>query len=106
MKTTSLRLAAVCGAILLFGAAASGSEANIKFSKYFSFNPGFSTDDPVDQDIPNGGRTRNRAFYFANRITPGGNFLIGADYLRWLTNFKGLRRGLDNRVNVFLQYSF
>jgi len=65
-----------------------------------------STDDPVDSDLPNGGRTRNRAFYWANRITPGGNFLIGADYLRWLTNFKGLRRGIDNRVNLFFQYSF
>ena len=82
------------------------SEANIKVSRYFSFNPGFSTDDPVDQDLPNGARTRNRAFYLANRITPGGNFLIGADYLRWLTSYKGFRRGLDNRVNIFFQYSF
>ena len=81
-------------------------EANIKPSRYFSFNPGFSTDDPLDQDVPNGGRTRNRAFYLANRITPGGNFLIGADYLRWLTSYKGFRRGLDNRVNIFFQYSF
>ena len=82
------------------------SEANIKVSRYLSINPGFSTDDPVDRDLPNGGRTRNRAFYLANRITPGGNFLMGADYLRWLTNYKGLRRGVDNRVNLFFQYSF
>jgi hypothetical protein len=82
------------------------SEANIKVSRYLSLNPGFSTDDPVDADVPNGGRTRNRAFYLANRITPGGNFLIGADYLRWQTNYKGLRRGIDNRVNLFFQYSF
>ena len=82
------------------------SEANFKVSRYFSINPGFSTDDPVDADVQNSGRTRNRAFYLANRITPGGNFLIGADYLRWLTNFKGLRRGIDNRVNLFFQYSF
>jgi hypothetical protein len=82
------------------------SEANIKASRYFSINPGFSTDDPVDQDLPNGGRTRNRAFYIANRITPGGNFLIGADYLRWLTNYKGFLRAIDNRVNIFFQYTF
>lgn len=82
------------------------SEANIKISRYFSINPGFSTDDPVDADIPNGGRTRNRAFYLANRITPGGNFVIGADYLRWLTTYKGFLRGLDNRVNIFFQYGF
>jgi hypothetical protein len=82
------------------------SEANITVSRYLSLNPGFSTDDPVDGDLPNGGRTRNRAFYFANRITPSRNFLIGVDYLRWLTTFKGLKSGLDNRVNIFLQYSF
>lgn len=82
------------------------SEASFKVSRYLSVNPGFSTDDPVDEDIPNGGRTRNRAFYLANRITPGGNFLFGADYLRWRTDFKGFRRGIDNRVNLFLQYSF
>lgn len=81
-------------------------EANIQLSRYLSFNPGFSTDDPVDEDIPNGGRTRNRAFYFANRITPGGNFLIEADYLRWRTDYKGFRRGIDNRVNIFFQYGF
>ena len=60
-------------------------EANVKLSRYLLVNPGFTSDDPVDADIPAGGRTRNRAFYFANRITPGGNFLIGFDYLRWLT---------------------
>lgn len=81
-------------------------EANIKFSRYFSLNPGFSTDDPVDADVPAGGRTRNRSFFIANRITPGGNFLIGADYLRWKTNFKGFLSGVDNRVNIFLQYGF
>jgi hypothetical protein len=69
-------------------------------------SPGFSTDDPIDIDLPLGARTRNRAYYFANRITPGGNFLIGADYLRWLTDYKGFQRGVDNRFNIFLQYNF
>ena len=82
------------------------TEANIKLSRYFSFNPGFTTDDPVDADVPTGGRKRNRAYYFANRITPGGNFLLGADYLYWLTDFKGFQRGIDHRVNIFLQYNF
>jgi hypothetical protein len=82
------------------------SEASIKLSRYFSLNPGFTTDDPVDTDLPTGGRTRNRAYYIANRITPGGNFLLGADYLYWLTDFKGVQRGVDHRVNIFLQYNF
>ena len=81
-------------------------EANIKLSPYFAINPGFSTDDPVDADIPVGGRTRNRSFFIANRITPGGNFLIGADYLRWKTNFSGFKTAVDDRINIFLQYNF
>jgi hypothetical protein len=82
------------------------AEASLKISHYWSFHPGYTTDDPVDADIPVGGRTRNRAFYFGNRITPGGNFLFGVDYFRWRTDYKGFLPGVDNRVNIFLQYSF
>ena len=82
------------------------SEATFTVSRFLSINPGFSTDDPVDADVPGAGRTRNQAVYVANRITVSPKFLIGADYLRWRTSFKGLTRGVDNRVNVFFQYSF
>jgi hypothetical protein len=81
-------------------------EINVKVSRYLSVNPGFSMDDPVNEDIPLGGRTDNRAFFIATRITPWGNFVIGVDYLRWRTSFKGFLRGNDNRVNTFLQYNF
>jgi hypothetical protein len=82
------------------------SELGLKVSRYWSFYPGYTMDDPVDADIPSGGRTRNRAYYFGNRITPGGNFLLGFDYLRWLTDYKGFLRGADNRINIFMQYNF
>jgi hypothetical protein len=81
-------------------------EMSFRVSRYFSISPGFTTDDPVDGDLPAGGRTRNRAFYVGNRITPGGNFAVGADYLRWRTDYKGFLRGVNNRVNIFLQYNF
>jgi hypothetical protein len=82
------------------------SELSVRLSRHYSLHSGFTTDDPVDEDIPTGGRTRNQAFYFGNRITPGGNFLIGLDYLRWRTSFKGFLRGVDNRVNLFFQYNY
>lgn len=82
------------------------SEASVRLSRYLTVSPGFSTDDPVDADIPAGGRTRNRAFYVANRITPAAAFLLGADYLRWKTNYRGLLPGVNNRVNIFVQYNF
>lgn len=81
-------------------------EATLRVSRFLSISPGFTTDDPVDQDLGNGARTRNRAFYLGDRISPSANFLIGADYLRWRTDYKGLLSGVDNRVNIFLQYSF
>jgi hypothetical protein len=82
------------------------NELSVRLARYWSIYPGYTVDDPVDEDLTPGSRTRNRAFYLGNRITPGGNFLIGLDYLRWKTNFKGFLRGLDNRVNIFLQYAF
>jgi hypothetical protein len=82
------------------------SELAVKVNRFWSVYPGFSTDDPVDHDVPNGGRTRNHVLYVGNRFNLGRNFLIGADYLNWITNYKGLARGLDNRVNIFFQYGW
>lgn len=82
------------------------SEIGVKVSRHWAVHPGLTTDDPVDGDLSAGSRTRNRAFYFGNRITPGGNFTIGADYLRWRTDFLGFARGIDNRLNIFFQYGF
>ena len=44
-------------------------EASFRLSRYFSVSPGFTTDDPVDSDLPSGGRTRTRAFYEARGFT-------------------------------------
>jgi hypothetical protein len=82
------------------------SELSLRLRSYWSVHPGFTTDDPVDADIPLGGRVRNRVLYIGNRISPDASFTFGADYLRWKTNFKGFSRGLDNRINIFVQYGF
>src|SRR5262249_55243808 len=82
------------------------SEVSLKLSRYLSLHPGFTTDNPLIGDVPAGGRTRNRAFYLGSRITPAGNLTIGADYLRWRTDYKGLASGVDNRVNLFFQYAY
>jgi len=82
------------------------AEVMLKAHKLWTVAPGYTIDDPVDPDVPSGGRVRNRSLYFANRLNFGGGFLIGADYLRWITNYKGLLKGEDNRVNIFFQYSY
>ena len=75
-------------------------EAALRVSRYLTISPGFTTDDPVDQDLGNGARTRNRAFYLGDRISPSANFLIGADYLRWRTDYKGLLSGEGSNVTA------
>ncbi len=82
------------------------SELNLQLSRYYSLNPGFSADLPVSVDVPKGGRTRNEVFYIGNRFTPGGNFTIGVDYLRWWTYYQGYATALDNRFNIFFQYGY
>jgi hypothetical protein len=82
------------------------SEIKFRLSHYLSVHPGFSLDDPLDTDIPNSGRTRNRTFYFATRINLSEQFQIGLDYLKWKTEYKGLLPGIDNRWNVFFQYTY
>lgn len=82
------------------------AELAYRVSKQWTLYPGYTVDDPVDEDVAARGRTRNRTFYVGNRITPGGPVTFGLDYLRWRTDYKGLARGVDNRVNIFLQYNF
>jgi len=47
---------------------------------------------------------RNRAWWIAHRFPLGGGFLIGAEYLRWITDYRDPRRGTDNRFGLFLQF--
>jgi hypothetical protein len=82
------------------------SELSIRINRLWSVHPGWTVDIPVTEDVAPGGRTRNGAFYIGNRIMPAASFTIGADYLRWRTDYQGLQRGIDNRLNVFLQYAF
>lgn len=76
MKRTLLCIAALCGFLLSFVTSASAQ---------------------TSQPFPN----RN-----PNPKQQHSMLLIEADYRRWLTDFKGFRRGVDNRVNLLLQYSF
>jgi len=83
------------------------SELSLSISRYWSIHPGLTTDNPLPADVPSGGRTRNAALYFGNRFSLSPLVTLGADYLRWKTNYKGpTPAGIDNRVNLFLLYRF
>jgi hypothetical protein len=82
------------------------TELRLTPSEFYSLHGGVSVDDPLDQDLGVGGRTRNRAGFVGARFNASHNLMIGLDYLRWLTDYKGQRPGQNNRVNLIFQYSF
>ena len=81
-------------------------ELGLKLSDTYSIYGGLTLDDPEDADLPMGGRTENRAWYLVNRFRFTGSFLLGIDFLRWTTEYKGLADGTDNRTNLYLTYNF
>lgn len=85
-----------------------GGWAELKFTlnPLYSTYSGYTIDDPRNADVPVEGRTVNYAWYIGNRFRIGQPLLIGVDYLRWTTDYQGLRKATDNRVNVYFQYDF
>ena len=82
------------------------SELSLKATRRWSVHPGFTVDDPLALDLSKGNRSRNFAYYIANRITFDNVLQLGLDYLRWRTDYVGSNSALDNRVNLFVQYGF
>ena len=67
---------------------------------------GVSMDDPVNADIPHGGRTLNRAWYIGNRFLAGHGVVIGFDFQDWITRWKGFEEGHAILAKSFLQVVF
>ena len=78
---------------------------------------GWTIDDPDNDELPSSGtiaangttsdgRTKNEAYYISERFKAGSGVEIGIDYLYWQTDYKTLKTGTDNRVNLVFQYNF
>ena len=67
---------------------------------------GYTEDNPIDSDVPAGGRLRNYSLFFHNRWKMAGNIEVGANYLYWLTQWQGQRMGIDHRINAFILHNF
>ena len=67
---------------------------------------GYSVDDPVDSDIPKGGRTYNQ-FYYGNLIYDfTKSFLVGVEVSSWETLYKGDLPGDSLRTEFVMKYGF
>lgn len=82
------------------------AELGFAVTRIYSIYGGYTIDDPRNGDVPRDGRTKNDAWYVVNRFRIGRPLLMGVDYLRWTTNFRGLESATDDRVNLYMQYDF
>lgn len=63
---------------------------------------GYTLDDPDNGDVPNQGRTKNSAIYLHNKWNLGSGVEVGLNIISWETQFKGLSKGKDTRLNFFV----
>lgn len=82
-------------------------ELSYRAQARYLFSVGAALDRPNQADLtPDGARTTNRTYYVTNRITLLPGITIGFDYAHWLTRFKGLPAGKNNRFTLFFQNDF
>jgi hypothetical protein len=81
---------------------------------------GASADDPEDEDVLSyeevdgadldaviyTGRTLNWVGFVSARYRPWQPFQIAVEYYHWVTEYKGLESGIDNRVDMHFSYFF
>lgn len=67
---------------------------------------GAMIDAPEEDDVPEGGRTRNQALYLVGHYRPWKKFQAGLEYINWKTEYKGLEAGTANRVDLHFTYYY
>ena len=67
---------------------------------------GATMEQPDEEAVPNGGRTRNGAYYAVGRYRPWKPFQVAVEYLYWKTTYKGLNDGIANRLDIHFTYNF
>jgi hypothetical protein len=67
---------------------------------------GATVEQPDEEAVPDGGRTRNGAFYAVGRYRPWKPFQVAVEYLYWQTTYKDLNDGIANRLDIHFTYNF
>ncbi len=87
---------------------ATGGWANLALTplKRTRFNLGYGLDDPRDEDLNAGDRTRNRAVWGNAQWEAVRDVTVGLELMHFRTDYKGRAAGNNLRCQVSLQYSF
>jgi hypothetical protein len=81
------------------------AEVGFQVSKTLLLAVGASEDNPRGSDLGAGGRNKNTVAYAAAHwmFDP---VEFGIDFMHWKTEFKGVKSGLDNRIQAYIAYHF
>ncbi|MBI3270586.1 MAG: hypothetical protein HYZ53_16385 [Planctomycetes bacterium] len=82
------------------------TELSYKPCSWLLTGAGFTMDDPANSDVDNQGRETNWSYYMSNTFYPGANVSIKLNYIHWVTQWKGLGDGEDNRFELIFQYNW
>jgi hypothetical protein len=80
-------------------------QLTIKALEWLSFNVGYSTDDPYNDDLDPAGIASNRVVFLTTNFNFG-PFAFGLEYMYWDTAYKDFGGGRANRVTIWGSYSF
>ena len=67
---------------------------------------GTTVDQADIDDLESFDRRRNATYYAAIRYRPHRAVQLGAEYIRWITDYVDLSRGTNNRVDLFASMAF
>jgi hypothetical protein len=67
---------------------------------------GYCIDDPLDKDIPTGGRTYNSVYFGNIMYDVTKQFTCGLEVGQWRTLYKGLTPGESTRIEFMARYGF
>jgi hypothetical protein len=87
------------------GAQGGWVEAGFKVSRTVTLAAGVTEDNPTGSDLAAGGKDKNRVYYVAVHFN-WDPVELGIDFMHWHTEFVGQASGLDNRIQVYISYSF
>lgn len=72
----------------------------------FTISLGAAVDDPKNEDLNNGQRSKNVAPFVTAKVDFGGGFAFGLEWIRWETEYKNVDDGEADRYVFWAAYSF
>jgi hypothetical protein len=74
--------------------------------KWNRFSLGAGLDKPIGDEVPDGGRTRNLAYWVSSQLVLDPGVVIGLEYYYWMTQWKTFDPGTASLIQLYLQANF